>query len=126
MKECLVNMLYFMNSGDEELVRQSSMSEASDVGYWMSLHDHHDDGNSDDPMLKKNLKKIMVHQTLIGPQTAPIKGWTMRDDYRRRVVRRLNRCEDLSNFEGAARLITCSTSRRLTVPWCAIFACGIE
>ena len=122
MNACLVNMLYLMNSGDDDLARQSFMSmgiilqkigartmpfgspetegdeeedsehdaeqdedrrqlylhstmdEVSDVEYWMSLHHHQGEDDSDDPMeWRKNLRVIMVHQLLIGQLPMPIK-----------------------------------------------------
>ena len=126
MNECLVNMLYFMNSQDEELVRQSfmsigimlqkigartmplgspetegseeeddeqdgereedrrqrylhsSMDEASDVEYWMSIH-HHNDGDSDDPMEVGEESEEDHGPPNIGLQQMPIRGWTMKE-----------------------------------------------
>ena len=160
MNECLINMLYFMNSGDEELVRQSflamgiipqkigartlplgspdqeehedetmeedgelpedrrrryltsSMSEVSDVDYWMELHHHCEEGDSDEPMHENEESEEEQGPPTIDYATANANRRMDYErevgEYQRRVVRRLHRCadraEDHSNFEAAADL----------------------
>ena len=158
MNECLINMLYFMNSGDEDTVRQSflamgiilqkigarnlplgspdqeeqedeameedgelsedrrrryltsSMSEVSDVDYWMQLHHHYEEGDSDEPMRESEESEEEQGPPTIDYATANANQRMDYErevgEYQRRVVRRLHRradqAEDHSNFEAAA------------------------
>ena len=155
-----MSMLYLMNSGDENLARQSFMSigiilrkigartmpfgspetegdeekdsehdeeedenrrqpylrstmdEVSDVEYWMSLHHHEGEDDSGDPMEVEQESEEdhgplnIDWATANANQRMDYEGEVM--EYRRIVVRRLNRradrAEELSNFEGAATL----------------------